>query len=337
LGRELIIVFLPKERMRKPPSFRPLEAIFSLALLAAILWALDIRSIIGIMASADAALVLFALCTYFCTMLLMSHRLRRILSELGEEIRLAPAFTANAAGLLASDFTPARSGYFLTPFVLSKNGGVPVEKGMVAIVSPQIAEFFLKAAGAAAAILLILSSFPEISGSASLLWAGVGVMLAFCAALWAALFSPSAVRLASRLEFLPFVAQGRAFLESLQSHRHRVARIFPWIAAVSVVIFVLKGVEWYFFGLALRIGFAVPVHPFFVFLVLQPLITVFQFVPFPTIAGLGLSEGSAVASMAILGVPVEVSVAYALLVRAGTTLLDCIGIGQLLPFFFRKG
>ena len=154
-------------------------------------------------------------------------------------------------------------------------------------------------------------------------------MLALCAALWAALFSPFLVQLASHLEFLPFVPQGRIFLASLQSHRKGVARIFAWIASVSVVTFILKGIEWYFFGQALGITFNVPLHPFLVFLVLQPLVTVFQFAPFPTIAGLGLSEGSAVASMAILGVPVEVAIAYSLLVRAGTTMLDCVGINEI--------
>jgi uncharacterized membrane protein YbhN (UPF0104 family) len=306
-------------------------------ILIAILWFLDARRIVSIMAGADIALCLLALAAYFCTMLLMSHRLRRILSELGEKLGFDGAFRANAAGLLASDFTPARSGYFITPFVLSRNAGVSVEKGMVAIVSPQIVEFFLKAVGAAAAIFLLLSSLPELSGSAIFLWAGVGAMLVFCAALWAALFSPMVVSLSTHFDFIPFVKPGAKFLSSLQSHRHSVGQIFTWIASMSVAIFVLKGIEWYFFGMALGISFSVTTHPFLVFLVLQPLITVFQFVPFPTIAGLGLSESSAVASMALLGVPLDMAVAYSLLVRAGTTLLDCLGIGQLLPFVFGKG
>jgi uncharacterized membrane protein YbhN (UPF0104 family) len=305
-------------------------------MLAAILWYLDVRQIASIMAGADLFFCGLALAAYFCTMLLMSYRLRRILFELGEKIGFGRAFFSNAAGLLASDFTPARSGYFITPFVLSRNAGVAVDKGMAAIVSPQIVEFFLKAAGAAAAIFLLLSSFPELSGSAIFLWAGVGVMLLFCAGLWAALFSPMAVRLASYFKFLPLVKQGTGFLSSLQLHSGKVGRIFAWIAGVSSAIFVLKGVEWYFFGLALGVNFSVPIHPFLVFLVLQPLITVFQFVPFPTIAGFGLSEGSAVASMALLGVPFEMAIAYSLLVRAGTTLLDCLGIGQLMPFAFGK-
>ncbi|MEK7257585.1 MAG: lysylphosphatidylglycerol synthase domain-containing protein, partial [Bacteroidota bacterium] len=180
-------------------------------------------------------------------------------------------------------------------------------------------------------------SFPEFSSSALLLWLGVGVMLAFCAAMGIALFVPAFVGLARKFSFLPFVLQGCDFLESLQRNRRGVARVFPQIIAISLAVFFLKGIEWYLFGLALGIGFSVPAHPFLVFLLLQPLITVFQFAPFPTIAGIGISEGSAVASMSLLGVPVELAVAYTLLVRAGTTMLDLIGIRQAASFVLPKG
>jgi uncharacterized membrane protein YbhN (UPF0104 family) len=305
---------------------------FSAAVLILILSLMDTRRITQIIAGANIQFILLALAAYSCTMLLMSYRLRRILAELGENISPAASFYANAAGLLASDFTPARSGYFITPLVLERNASVDVDKGMAAIVSPQIVEFFLKAAGAAAAVLLLLSTVPELSGSAFFLLAGVGVMLVFCALLWAALFSPAILRFLACFEFVPFVKQGKAFISSLQLHGGRISGIFAWISAVSAAVFALKGVEWYFFGLAVGVSFSVKVPPILVFLVLQPLITVFQFVPFPTIAGLGLSEGSAIASMALLGVPTELAVAYSLLVRAGTTLLDCIGIAHLSPF-----
>ena len=93
----------------------------------------------------------------------------------------------------------------------------------------------------------------------------------------------------------------------------------------------LRGFEWWFFGMALGIQFSVMVHPYLIFVVLQPLISLFQFAPFPTIAGIGLSEGSAVASMALLGVAPELAVAYMFLTRAGTILSDSIGAFALVP------
>jgi len=322
--------------MEKPAFFRPVEIVLSLFSLAAIFWLVDVRKLYSTLSGADIYLVIAALSAYFLTMLMMSWRVRFIIDALGKKIGFGKAFFANAAGLLASDFTPARSGYFVVPFLLKKSSGVPLDKGMIAIVSPQIVDFFLKAAGAAAAIILLLYAIPSLSSSAIFLWAGVVAMLAFCVAMFAALFIPSSLHYMRMLSFIPFVSKGCDFIGSLQSHRGKVAGLFPAIAMISLVAFLLKGLEWYFFGLSLGINFSVGIHPFLIFLVLQPLITAFQFAPFPTIAGLGLSEGSAVASMALLGVDVELAVAYVLLVRGATTLLDCIGLGGLIGFFFAK-
>lgn len=317
--------------MRKPTLPRLPEIILTLASLAAILWLVDVRKLAEILSRTDLPVFAIAIVLYSGTMFLMTYRIKLVLSAMHEKIAYRAAFMSNAGGLLASDFTPARTGYFATPFLLQKNAGIPLEKGMMAIVSPQIVEFFLKAAGAAAAIMLIFYSFPALANSSLLLWGGVAVMLLFCALMYAALFIPSAVRCIRMLSFLPFVTQGCDFLSQLQEHRHKVASIFPQIAAISITVFALKGFEWWFFGMALGVQFSIPLHPYLIFLVLQPLISLFQFAPFPTVAGIGLSEGSAVASMALLGVSPELAVAYMFLTRAGTILSDSIGVLELVP------
>ena len=312
----------------KRPGLGMINIALSAVVLAAILLSVDAQRLFSIIAGADLAMLAAAILTYFCTMLLMSWRIKFILGRLGSKVAFAKAFMANCAGLLASDFTPARAGYFATPFVLEKSSRVPLNRGMAAIVSPQIVEFFLKAVGAACAIMLIFNSL-QLAQATIYLWLGVGVMLAFCAALAALLFVPQALAAARRLSFLPFVEECCGFVASLQKHRNGVGGAFPVIIAISVAVFFLKGLEWYFFGAALGVGFSAGIHPFLVFCVLQPLITVFQFVPFPTVAGLGLSEGGAVASMVLLGVPAEMAVAYSLLVRGATTLADCLGVREL--------
>lgn len=317
-------------------GFKPAEIILSIIALLAIFWLVDAQRILEIILTTNLLFFATALCAYSATVLVMTFRIRYILANLHDKIGYDGAFWANMGGLLASDFTPARTGYFITPLILSRNSGIPVERGMVAIVSPQIPEFFLKALGAGAAIMMIAYAFPELSGNVAFLWAGVGVMMAFCAAMSVALFVPAFVGLVSRFKFIPFVPEGIEFLTLLQSHREKVKGIFLQIILLSLAIFVLKGFEWYFFGQSLGIAFNADYPALLIFMVLQPLVTVFQFAPIPTVAGLGLAEGSAVASMAILGVPAEVAIAYALLVRGGTVLVNSIGITQIVPFLFKK-
>ncbi len=317
-------------------GFRPAELLMSLLALLLIFWLVDFGKILRIIYGTNLVLLFFALCAYYSTMLLMTWRIRFILSNLHEKISCLDSYKANMGGVLASDFTPARAGYFITPLLLQKSSDVPLEKGMITIVSPQIAEFFLKASGAAAAIILIAYSSPLLSGNSLFLWAGVGVMLLFCVAMGGALFVPGFVSLVRKFCFLPFVGQLADFLELTQTHGAKVRGIYPVIFAVSVAILLIKGVEWYLFSQSLGIQVDSALPALLIFTLLQPLITVFQFAPFPTVAGLGLAEGSAVAAMGMLGVPAEMAVAYALLIRGGTMLVNSQGVFSLVPFLLGK-
>lgn len=321
--------------MQKPIVPRLPEILVSVLLIAAILWLVDVNKIIAIFSKASIPLFLAATLVYFSASFIMSYRIKFVLRAMKEEIPYGKAFMGNAAGLLASDFTPARAGYFITPFILNLNAGTPVDKGMMAIVGPQIAEFFLKALGAAAAIFLLFYSFPALAQSSLLLWAGVAIMLLFCAVMYGALFVPAFVKQLRRLSFIPYVTFGCDFLQNLQEHRHKVMPIFLEIFAISVTVFLLKGFEWWLYGMALGVTFNVAVNPYLVFLVLQPLLSLFQFVPIPSVAGIGLSEGSAVASMALLGVSPELAVAYIFLTRIGTMLGNLVGAFELVPALSR--
>jgi len=318
-------------------GFRLPELILSALVLAAMCWFVDIGRLIGIISKTDVPLFLAAIAVYFSTTLLMSYRIRLILAALGEKISFMDALKSNMGGLFASDFSPGRAGYFITPVILSRLAGIPADKGMVTIVAPQMVEFFLKAAGATAAILLVASAMPLISQNSVFLWVGVGMMLSFCAAMWLALFYPPFVSFAKAFSFIPLVPEACGFVATMQAHRQKVASVALPIVAISVFVFLIKGIECFLFAAALGIrleNLAVP--PVMAFMVLQPLITIFQFVPIPTIAGLGLSEGSAVVSMSLLGVAPEVAVAYVLLIRGGTMLANSPGAFFLSRTLFWK-
>ena len=315
-------------------SVRPLEIVVSLVAIAALFFFVDMGKVVGIILGANPWFFGLALIAYLGTVSAMTYRLKFVLRHLGKEISLWDAFLANWGGLAAADYTPARAGYFITPFLLEKKSGIPLENGMAAVVGPQIVDFFFKAVGAAAGIMLIVYSSPLAPQNAIFLWVGVALMLAFCALMWAALFLPAFVAHARRLSFLPFVKEGCDFIMIMQAHRKKLGEIFPQIILISVFTTFAKTLEWYFFGMAIGMGLVTSIPLFLVYMVLQPLVTVFQFMPAPVIAGIGISEAGAVAALGMLGVGTELAVAYSFLARCGTMLVNAGGVFCIVDFFF---
>jgi uncharacterized protein (TIRG00374 family) len=315
---------------------RPTEIMASIAAVVVLFWFFDIGKIIGLIASADLGFVALALCMYMCTVIAMAYRVQLVVSHLGSKLGFGKALSANWGGLAAADYTPARAGYFITPLLLEKDGGVPADKGMAAIVGPQIVDFFLKAAGAGAAIMLIAYSSSVLGQSVLLLWAGVGAMLGFCIAMALLLFVPKFTAIMKWFSFLPFAPQLIGFVERMQEHRKGLGKVFPQIIAITLATFIFKGLEWMFFGMALGLNFNVPLPQIALYMVLQPFVTLFQFMPSPFIAGIGVAEAGAAAGLPLLGIGVEAAVAYVLLTRIGTMIVNAPGIYPLVHYFFGK-
>src|SRR3972149_1337231 len=64
-------------------------------------------------------------------------------------------FQAHLAGVLLSDITPARSGYFLTPLLLERLASVPQEAGFAALTGMQAASLVSKSALAALGMVFV--------------------------------------------------------------------------------------------------------------------------------------------------------------------------------------
>src|SRR3989338_7396069 len=98
-------------------GFRPAELLLSLLALIAIFWLVDAEKTYRIIITANPVLFVAGMLVYFSTALLITYRIRLILSNVGWKAGYREAFWANMGGLLASDFTPARTGYFITPLL----------------------------------------------------------------------------------------------------------------------------------------------------------------------------------------------------------------------------
>ena len=116
-------------------------------------------------------------------------------------------------------------------------------------------------------------------------------------------------------------------LEKVEEYRDgakKTRTAIPEIAFITVGCWVLKGFEWFFLGLALgitQIGWLG-------FFLLHPLVTALGFVPL-TPSGIGFQEGAITGVFLLLGVPISVGSAFAILARVMLIIQDLVGIPQI--------
>jgi uncharacterized membrane protein YbhN (UPF0104 family) len=93
----------------------------------------------------------------------------------------------------------------------------------------------------------------------------------------------------------------------------------------------MKAISWYFVAKSLGINIDVSPFPELLFYYFfQPLITMLEFVPSPTLAGIGLSEGGGTLVMAFFGVNPASAAAFVLLARVKTTFVNLLAMPDTL-------
>jgi uncharacterized protein (TIRG00374 family) len=308
-----------------------LNVTFSILALGIIFFFVDIDATVAQLSSANIPLFIAAFGIYFLVNGTMIVRIKLILAHMEERMSWAKVLLCHYSGMLASDFTPARSGYFATAFALSSNG-VPLPKSMTAILGPQLFDFLLKVTAGIISTIYILNFLGIGLEGAGLLSLAAGViaiigMIAFGALL---LFSPAFLRFLEKiLPRLPFGNFALTFIEGMQTQSKSILALLPQIFAIMAVSWALKGFEWYLISESLGIKLNFPYHPLLFFMFLQPFITILQFVPLPTVAGAGFSEAGALAVLGLFGVAAPQAAAFALLSRFIMIMQDIIGMVEL--------
>jgi uncharacterized protein (TIRG00374 family) len=112
-------------------------------------------------------------------------------------------------------------------------------------------------------------------------------------------------------------------LEEYKDSAHSTQRAIPEIIALTMVCWILKGLEWYFLGWALGIDL-----PLYVYFLIHPLVTALAFVPI-TPAGAGVQEFGIIGIFGLLGVSAGPAAVFALLARGILILQDLVGVPQI--------
>jgi uncharacterized protein (TIRG00374 family) len=296
-----------------------INGLSSIVLIVVVLYFSGLQDVIKTLSEINLWYLLLSMFFLLLMDLGMSFRIKILLEELGQKVRFFDIIKSHFVGMLTADFTPARAGYFSTAAVLHYKYDVASEKAMISIFGPQIFDFVLKLVAGTAAVIYVLYRFiPPEKGWIIIIGSVVMFVTVFLMILM--LFSERFLRLFHFFGRIPLCSKIYMMFERMQKNSYIIIKKTPMIIALLFFTWSAKAISWYFVAKAVGItisGFEFPEIVFYFFL--QPLLTMLEFMPSPTIAGLGLSEGGSVLVYSFFGVMAAPASAFALLARFKTT------------------
>ncbi|MDD1681268.1 MAG: flippase-like domain-containing protein [Methanoregula sp.] len=297
----------------KRNSFKIIQAAIAVIIILLLLGSIDYIQASQIFLHLDWFFLFLAGLCYFLNNVIMSVRLKRILSYLGNKIRFRIAFLSHMSGMLLSDFTPGRSGYLYVAFALNKKG-VPLPKGIAAITSTYIYDLLFKIS---LAIIAVYYFYASITGLpvGYILYMIVILLLLIIAGYFLIMYPGQVLQnFCQKNTYLNYILD-------LGEQSRSIQRLSPYIITVSCIGWVLRGLEWFFVAMAIGNMTISLVDA----LLLNPLLTILSLIPI-TPAGLGIQEAGIVGILALLGVSVAAATAFAFLTRFLEIIIDLLGL-----------
>jgi uncharacterized protein (TIRG00374 family) len=306
-----------------------LNALVSIILVILLLYLVGVGEVIRSLGGIDLVLLALSMLCIALMDLVMSYRIRFLLAESGVRIPFLPVLKSHVVGMLVADFTPSRAGYFATAAALHYNYKVPSDKALLSIFGPQILDFAFKVLVGGLGVIYLMAVFIG-RGQGIALLAGVLVIGLVVIMMMLILFSKAFLSLFSFSSRLPVLSRLYGVVERMQESSHIVVSRIPHLVALLIVSWTFRSLSWFFAAKSLGISVPTPFPEVFFYFFLQPLLTMLEFVPSPTIAGLGLSEGGATLVFSLFGIPGAKAATFGLLVRFKTTFIHLPGVPETL-------
>lgn len=305
-----------------------LDVVISLIIVAALLHFVGFNEFIDALVNINLFWLLISIVLLLGMYLMMTFRMKILLDEMKSPLPWLAIFKCHLTGMLLSDITPARSGYLSTALVMHKNYKIPSEKATVAILGPQAYDFIFKIVVGGLAILFLL----EYAGIENgwIMYLGIAGLSFVLLVMLLLMYSRRFLNSFTFVEPWPFIGKIYAMFHRVQDHSDVVIKKTPILLLLLFITWTFKALSWYAVALSLgmTLNFPYPEEAFYFFF--QPLATMLEFVPTPTLAGLGFSEAGGVLVLSLFGVTAAQATAFMLVARFKTTLINLPGIEEAL-------
>ena len=259
-------------------------------------------------------------------------------------LSLFNAFFAHMFGMLLSEFSPGRAGYWLSPLYLKKKG-YSGKLCYFSFISSLPFDMAVKVAVA------LLGLFALLRLTNPLVYVFVLIVLAlFFLAVFSVSFTSFIEKLFSlSLSLFPVPEAFKLSLSSFfSSFFHRLKKVQAFSKLISSHLFELslfiffsylfRVLNWLFLAKALSLSLTDSfLSELMLFFVLQPLLTIAEFLPLPLLAGTGATEGLSILVFSIFGISKAMAFAFSLLVRIESIVVSfAFGIFPFLEFAKKK-
>ncbi len=255
---------------------------------------------------------MLALCSYFIVQIFASLKIKLV-----SNLKYSKILLSHQAGMFLSQITPGRLGYLYTGYSIAKKQNKSISKMVGRIAYIQGIMLLFK-------ILIIFLSFFYFSYFfeipfylfISILTISIIVLLIFLV-----IYSTKTLNLISKI---PVLCKNKKYFEYMQES----VKSIPKTSIIKMMILDIFGLMFY----GLQIYFIVNAMginlSFLTCLMLQPLITAFLFVPLsPGALGIGETGGAVIFNL--LGLGSSAGVAFLLLFRLNSLIIDSIGLVDL--------
>jgi uncharacterized protein (TIRG00374 family) len=294
----------------------------------------DPAKTIEILLKADLKYVTIASLLIVVASIMIALSFFSILASLKYKVGFLSCFQANFAGQLASDLTPGRAGYFITPFVMEVLGNAPFEACLVATIMSGMVDFFIRALLTVLSAICLIGPVESIPNVQWIIVASAFILAASAFSFGVLLWSDKPRRLLLKFRGLKkiskFIDSYVARFEVFQREGAKARKSLIPVSLAMLMTCVFDSIALYFFSLSIGVKL-----PPILFLFIYSLVSSFTYLPL-TLAGLGVQEGVLAALLQIFGIPLPQGVSISLLFRFFYTVTDFIGIPPILKIGFSK-
>jgi len=255
---------------------------------------------------------------YIVTDILAAMMLFTLMPKEVRSLGFPSIFLAHLAGMLYSNATPGRVGYYYAAFSLARKAKVSKAGNIGLLTLFQGINFFVKAI---ATILAILYFSSLLIKDMLLGLVAIVVPIFFVFVILIFLYTNLPRRIIAEISFLKPLS---LYLERMQNACKNVekSRILAAIF-LSFLGWLTMALQWYFIALSLGIKI-----DFLSVLMLQPLLTAIMFLPISP-SGLGFTEGGSALLFKFLGFSLSEGVVFMILIRINSLMIDSFGILEL--------
>ncbi len=260
------------------------------------------KEILNAITGVQISFLIVAFFIYAFTLFLLSMRWRFILKKMGYSIPMLVAYQGFVAGILISDFTPARIGELSRPLTIKNQ--VPISIGLGSVFLDRYCDFIAIFILGSAGILLLSASLSPLLLLITIIILSTPIIL----------FSIFLFKRAKILVFvdmikIPYASKFAHKLSDAMDNLIQPTRTIGVAIPFTIGVWVLQSAR--VVCIAKATGYILPIQDLFL---IQPLISALTLVPL-SLSGLGFVEGGYVSIFAHYGIPVATGLAIALLDR----------------------